>query len=56
VKTVRAQVLTGPLHARNSFEAPSRIIPAKVDPAIVQGQILLSLPPRSLAVFDVRYT
>jgi alpha-N-arabinofuranosidase len=55
IKTVRAQLLTGPLHARNSFAHPNKIRPEKIESTIVKGKIIQTLPPHSLAVFDVFY-
>lgn len=53
IEAVRGQVLTGLLHARNSFKDPTCVLPVAVEPNITGGRIVHRLPARSLTVLEI---
>jgi len=52
IHQARGQVLTAPLHARNSAQSPRTVQPTGMTLPIVQGKIRCDLPPHSLTVLE----
>jgi alpha-L-arabinofuranosidase len=53
IAAVSGRILTAPrMNAINTFDVPGAVKPAVFDARVREGQIVLTLPPKSVAVLD----
>ena len=53
VSQTSGQVLSGEIHALNTFDAPEQVIPKVLDVACQSSQLTLTLPAASVAAIQV---